>query len=87
MQKTYYSGEPTQIVYFPQDNGVAEVYLRKNIEKTEDGWCADEVQIYTRLSEEEVLNQFDNYFVEKIETTIDDLVEAIDILTGIVLEG
>ena len=50
-------------------------------------WEADEVQIHTRLSEEEVLAQADMYFEEEIETTIEDLVEALDILTGIVLEG
>lgn len=91
MQKAYYTTEPERISYLPQVNGKAEVYLRKNIEsvETENGvvWTADEVQVYTMLSREEVLAQFDSYFVEEIETTIDDLVEAIDILTGIVLEG
>lgn len=87
MQKTYYSTEPEKILYLPQSDGTAEVYLRKNIEQTEDGWVADEVQIRTRLTELEILTQFDSYFVEEIETTIEDLVEAIDILTGIVLEG
>lgn len=87
MQKTYYSTEPEKILYLPQSDGTAEVYLRKNIEQTEDGWVADEAQIRTRLTELEILTQFDSYFAEEIETTIEDLVEAIDILTGIVLEG
>ena len=87
MQKTYFSTKPEKILYLPQSDGTAEVYLRKNIEQTEDGWEADEAQICTRLTEQEVLAQFESYFVEQIETTIGDLVEAIDILTGIVLEG
>jgi hypothetical protein len=87
MQKTYFSTEPEKILYQPQSDGTAEVYLRKNIEQTEEGWVADEVQIRTRLTEREILAQLDSYFVEEIETTIGDLVEAIDILTGIVLEG
>lgn len=87
MQKTYFSTEPEKILYLPQSDGTAEAYLRKNTRQTEEGWEADEVQIRTRLTEEEILAQFDSYFVERIETTIGDLVEAIDILTGIVLEG
>lgn len=91
MQKTFFTNEPEAILYLPQADGRAEVWLRKNIEmvETEDGpmWEADEVQIHTRLSEEEVLAQADMYFEEEIETTIEDLVEALDILTGIVLEG
>lgn len=91
MQKTYFSEEPQRILYLPQSDGKAEVCLRKNIEHIDgdDGeqWVADEVQFKTMLSQEEVLSQFDEYFVEEIETTISDLVEAIDILTGIILEG
>ena len=87
MQKTFFSKEPEKILCLSQSDGTAEVYLRKNIKQTEDGWEADEVQIRTRLTEQEILTQFDSYFVEEIETTIGDLVEAIDILTEIVLEG
>lgn len=87
MQKTYFSAEPEKILYLPQSDGTAEVYLRKNILQTEEGWEADEVRLCTRLTEQEILTQFDSYFVEQIETTIEDLVEAIDILTEIVLEG
>ena len=39
----------------------------------------------TRLTEEEVIAQAENYFIEEPETTIEDLVEALDILTGIVI--
>jgi len=50
------------------------------------GYQADEVMFYTRLSQEEVLEQFDSYFIEEPEPTISDLVEAIDILAEIVME-
>lgn len=91
MTKTYFATEPDRISYLPQADGTAEVWLRRNIQEveSEDGpmWEADEVQFFTRLSEEEVLSQEDKHFEEPIETTLDDLVEAIDILTGIILEG
>lgn len=92
MQKSFYAEEPDRIQYLLQPDGSAEVWLRTNIEETEteDGavWQADEVQFNTYLSKEEVLAQAGAYFVEEEpETTIADLVEAIDILTGIILEG
>ena len=70
-----------------KDDGTAEVYLRRNIEQTEEGWQADEVFVETRLSQAEVEAQFDSYFMEEPEPTIGDLIEAVDILTQIVLEG
>lgn len=89
MQKVYFTTEPGQILYMPQDNGTAEVWLRRNInqEESEEGtvWTADEVFFRTRLTEEEVIDQAENYFIEEPETTIEDLVEALDILTGIVI--
>ena len=92
MQKSFYTEEPDPIQYLLQHDGSAEVWLRTNIEEieTEEGtaWQADEVQFNTHLSQEEVLAQAGAYFAEEEpETTIDDLVEAIDILTGIILEG
>lgn len=88
--KTYYSSEPSALSYYPQRDGSAEAYLRRNItrEKTEEGliWTAEEIFIKTHLSEEEILSQFDSYFEKNIEITIEDLAEAIDILTGIILE-
>ena len=87
MQKTYFTTEPDRVSYQPTSEGTAEVYLRRNIEETEEGWQADEVFFVTRLSQEEVVAQFDSYFIEEPEPTIGDLVEAVDILTQIVLEG
>ena len=89
MQKAYFTQEPGRVWYIPQTDGSAEVWLRRNIEEieTEEGtqWRADEVTFTTRLTEEEVLEQADSYFIEEPETTISDLVEAIDILTGIII--
>ena len=68
-----------------------EAKLRKNIEEiiTEDGtmWTANEVYIpHTMLTQEEIEAQFDSYFkIEEPEATIEDLTEALDILTSIVL--
>ena len=92
MHEAYFTTEPAAISYLSRPDGVAEVYLRRNIEsfETAEGdtaWKADEVFFETMLSEEEVADQFDNYFIEEPETTIDDLVDAIDILTQIILEG
>lgn len=89
MVKAYFTAEPDQISYMPQNNGEAEVWLRRNIrqEEAEEGpvWVADEVSFRTRLTEEEVIAQAEKYFIEEPETTIEDLVEALDILTGIVI--
>lgn len=89
MQKVYFTAEPGQILYMPQADGSAEVWLRKNInEKTSaEGtiWTADEVFFKTHLTEKEVIAQADKYFVEEPETTINDIVEALDILTSIVI--
>ena len=89
MQKAYFTAEPDRILYMPQADGSAEVWLRRNInqEEAKEGtvWTADEVFFKTRLTEEEVIAQADKYFIEEPETTIDDLVEALDILTSIVI--
>lgn len=86
-----YSNKPERIAYYPQRDGTAEVYLRKNIRKEPDGeggqiWTAEEVFLRTRLTEKEVDAGFDSYFEEVIPMTIEDLAEAVDILAGIILE-
>ena len=89
MYKAYFTTEPSQVSYIPQADGTAEVWLRRNIreEQTEDGvqWSADEVQFNTCLTEEEVLAQADKYFLEEPETTIEDVVEALNILTDLII--
>lgn len=89
MEKAYFTAEPDRIIYLPQSDGSAEVRLRRNItsEETEEGqvWTADEVFFRTRLPQEEVEAQFDSYFIEEPETTMDDLVEALNILTDLMI--
>ena len=92
MHEAYFTTEPAAVSYLSRPDGKAEVYLRRNITEYETeeggtGWKADEVFFETMLSEEEVSEQFDSYFIEEPETTIGDLVDAIDILTQIILEG
>ena len=92
VNRTQYSYEPQRMDYIPQKDGSAEVYLRKNIEEVDDGeggtiWEADEVFLKTRLTEEDINGQFDSYFEEPIEMTIEDLAEAVNILAGLILEG
>ena len=86
MHRTMSADRPDEITYLPQPDGKAEVWLRKNIEQTEDGWEADEVTFMTALSKEEILSQKDTYFEEEIETTMEDVVEALNFLTNLVLE-
>lgn len=91
MEKVMYSELPERITYMRHHDGSAEAKLRKNIEEiiTEDGtmWTANEVYIpHTMLAQEEIEAQFDSYFkIEEPEATIEDLTEALDILTSIVL--
>lgn len=92
MQKTQFSEQPDRIFYLPLSNGSAEVALRRNIVETEDSeghpmWEADEVKFISHLSRSEIEAQFDSYFLEEPETTIEDLKEALQILTEIILEG
>lgn len=90
MQKTYFTTEPDRVLFKPLADGSAEVYLRRNIEERESeegGWQADEVFFTTNLSQAEVEAQFDSYFMEEPEPTIADVVEALDTLTQIILEG
>ena len=91
IEKMYSSVKPDKILYVSHSDGSAEARLRKNIhqEETDDGqiWVADEIFISrTMLTAEEIDSQFDEYFFVVPETTIGDLVEAIDILTNIILE-
>ena len=96
MNKVEYSEQPDRILYIPQEDESAEVWLRKDIELVthKDGeltwqiWEANEVQFNTYLSQSEVEAQFDSYFAEEYpQTTIEDLVEALNIMEDIILGG
>ncbi len=96
MERVEYSEQPERILYLPQADGSAEVWLRNNIRLVNrtDGelswniWVAEEVMFVTHLTLEEVTTQFDEYFVvPEPQPTIEDLVEAMNILEDILLGG
>ena len=96
MERVEYSEQPERILYLPQADGSAEVWLRNNIRLVNrtDGelswniWVAEEVMFVTHLTLEEVTAQFDEYFVvPEPQPTIEDLVEAMNILEDILLGG
>ena len=73
--KVYYDTEPEKILYQPLQDGTANVYLRKNItqaerstfnedkEEKQSVWTADEKNIQTELSREDVEANFDQLFL------------------------
>lgn len=73
--KVYYDSKPDAILYQPLPDGTANVYLRKNIaqaerstfnqggEETQTVWTADEKNIQTELSKEDVEASFDQLFL------------------------
>ena len=72
------------------------MWLRNNIQLVgrTDGelewnvWTADEVMLVTHLTREEIEAQFDEYFViPEPQPTIEDLVEALNIMEDILLGG
>ena len=91
--KIYFGGEqPATIDYKVRPDGTAEVWVYKDVRNVgteeEPEWVAKGVFFTTALPESEIAANTDQYFVEEEpEPTISDLVEAIDILTNIILEG
>ena len=73
--KVYYDSKPDAILYQPLPDGTANVYLRKNITQAERStfnqdqeekqtvWTADEKNIQTELSKEDVEANFDQLFL------------------------
>ncbi|MGF0020226.1 hypothetical protein [Acidaminococcus fermentans] len=73
--KVYYDTEPEKILYQPLPDGTANVYLRKNItqaerstfnedkEEKQSVWTADEKNIKTELSKDDVEVNFDQLFL------------------------
>ena len=73
--KVYYDSKPDAILYQLLPDGTANVYLRKNIEQAERStfnkgqeetqtvWTADEKNIQTELSKEDVEANFDQLFL------------------------
>lgn len=73
--KVYYDSQPEKILYQPMPDGTANVYLRKNIAQAERStfnqdkeekqtvWTADEKNIQTTLSKDDVEANFDQLFL------------------------
>ena len=90
--KVHFGSErPNDIDYKKQVDGLAEVWVYRDVHEEQDAegnreYVADGVFIRTMLSEEEVQARRDSYFQEPEEdVTVSDLVEALGILTDIVL--
>ena len=94
--KVFYTEMPERITYMLQEDGHADVWLRKNItqyshDELEDakssGYYADEVYINTKLTYDQVDEQFDDLFEhgapEIEEVTLE---ERVDALEGVILE-
>lgn len=65
--------EPQSILYMPLGNGMADVFLRRNIrqETDEDGaetWTAEEAQFRTTKTRDEIARDSDSYFTPKLTT-------------------
>lgn len=73
--KVYYDSKPDAILYQPLPDGTANVYLRKNIEQAERStfnegkeekmtvWTADEKQVVTTMTKDEVTANLDSLFL------------------------
>lgn len=73
--KVYYDSQPEKILYQQLPDGTANVYLRKNItqaerstfnedkEEKQSVWTADEKNIKTELSKDDVEANFDQLFL------------------------
>ena len=90
--KVYYDSKPDAILYQPLPDGTANVYLRKNIEQAERStfnhgqeetqtvWTADEKNIQTELSKEDVDANFDQLFLTAnfSEPTLEERVAVLE---------
>ena len=83
--------EPAEITYQEIGDNYYDVWLYDNVssETDEDGnvnYTADGVHLKTKLSRDEVLAMKNKFFEEDLpEPTITDVIEALDILTEIIL--
>jgi len=96
MQRVYYTEKPERIKYMTQQDGHADVWLRKNITEYSHeeivgqesrGYYADEVYLSTKLTYDQVDEQFDDLFEHGTPEIVDvTLEERVDALEGVVLE-
>lgn len=95
--KVYYDSKPEAILYQPLPDGTANVYLRKNITQAERStfnedkeekqvvWTADEKNIQTELSKEDVEANFDQLFMTA-DFPAPTLEERVAVLEAAVME-
>lgn len=95
--KVYYDTEPAKILYQPLPDGTANVYLRKNITQTERStfnqdkeekqtvWTADEKNIQTELSKDDVEANFDQLFLTS-DFPVPTLEERVAVLESAIAE-
>ena len=90
--KVYYDAKPDAILYQPLPDGTANVYLRKNIEQAERStfnegkeekktiWTADEKQIVTTQTKDEVTANFDSLYLaaDILAPTLEERVTALE---------
>lgn len=90
--KVYYDNEPEKILYQPLPDGTANVYLRKNICQTERSqfnedkeektliWTADEKNFITKLSRDDIEQQFDLLFLtaDIPKPTLEERISALE---------
>lgn len=65
--------EPQDILYMPLGNGMADVFLRRNVRRETDDaaegiWTAEEAQFRTSKTRDEVVRDFDIYFTPQLTT-------------------
>ena len=95
--KVYYDTEPEKILYQPLPDGTANVYLRRNITQAERSvfnqdkeekqtvWTADEKNLKTELSKEDVEANFDQLFLTA-DFPAPTLEERVAVLEAAVME-
>lgn len=95
--KVYYDTEPAKILYQPLPDGTANVYLRKNITQAERStfnqdqeekqtvWTADEKNIKTKLSKDDVEANFDQLFLTA-DFPVPTLEERVAVLESAIAE-
>lgn len=57
-----YTERPESVFCHVRPDGMTEVYLRKNITETEDGWTAEEVTFTGFVVPSEITEDFDAYW-------------------------
>ncbi len=65
--------EPQAILYMPLPDGMADVFLRRNIRQETDAdgtetWAAEEAQFRTSKTRDEIVKDFDSYFDPQLTT-------------------